>query len=295
MIKQEVEIIRQSRTMDMSNYNHVMIAATKNTIIRFMKNQLKMDEKTRNSVTIKEIYPSRSETNAIVYIKCQSQEDIATITNHAKNLQKPIIGDTPPTIVRHVPKEFFKRYQALEKLLWQIRKTKQNQVLTNIRLGRRDYIIRYKNKDDPTKWNNITPMSIPKNIPKPEIKDNLLKTNQTPKPNTTPYQPEQIPKPTKPQPQPTPTTNSHQPQQTPPTQTNTQNLNQTTNSNQMEVSDTTTIPTLESNFTITPLSPETNKRIQRIQEQTGTISYDLKNKHKSSPTEFNQENKKKQK
>ena len=174
MIKNEIKIIRQSGKMNMNNYNETMITATKNSIIRFMKTNLKMDEKTRNSISIMEIYPSKSETNSIIYIKCKTQDDISIITNHAKNLPKAIIGDTPPTIVRHVPKELFKRYQSLEKILWQIRTTKRN-VLTNIQLGRRDYIIRYKTKDDETRWNDITPMRNPTNLPKPELDEHLYK------------------------------------------------------------------------------------------------------------------------
>ena len=44
-------------------------------------------------------------------------------------------------------------------------------ISTNIRLGRLDYIIRYKNKKDPTNWKEIPPMNIPTNVDEPEIDD----------------------------------------------------------------------------------------------------------------------------
>ena len=157
-----------------------MIAATKNAICRFMKEKLKMDEKTRNSVKIVEIFPSRSETSSIIYIKCMSPDDIATITYHAKNLPRTNFEDNPPALVPYIPKEFYARYQGLEKTLWQIRRTiKDSQ--TNIRLGRTDYIIRFKSKNYDTKWSHIIPMKIPSNIPPPQLEDKLYKQQETEK------------------------------------------------------------------------------------------------------------------
>ena len=52
MIKNELENIRQTGQVNIHNYNDMMITATKNVIIKFMKNHLQMDEKTRNSIEI---------------------------------------------------------------------------------------------------------------------------------------------------------------------------------------------------------------------------------------------------
>ena len=134
-----------------------------------MKENLKIYEKEQNSINIIEIYPSQSQSNSIIYIKCKSKDDIANITAFTKNLPKTIYDDNPPTIVKHVPKEFYNRYQRLEKTLWQLRKSDLGKIQTNTRLGKTDYIIRYKSKDDTTKWNLITPMIIPANVPQPDI------------------------------------------------------------------------------------------------------------------------------
>ena len=66
--------------------------AVTNLIIKFMKNNLKMDERTRNCLNITGIYPNDNDDYDILYLKCKSQEDIGTITAHAKNLPK--IGQT---------------------------------------------------------------------------------------------------------------------------------------------------------------------------------------------------------
>ena len=169
MIKTELERIRQKGIIDVpKEYNKAMIQATKNSIMTFMKKQLKMDEKSRNAVRILKIYPSQNDNN-IIYIKCQSQDDIAMITGSAKNLPRTNYEDDPPTLVPHVPKELYTRYQDIEKLLWQIRKTELGKTSTNIRLGRLDYLIRYKSKQDPTNWKDIPPINILGNISDPEI------------------------------------------------------------------------------------------------------------------------------
>ena len=49
--------------------------------------------------------------------------------------------------------------------------TKPGTISTNIRLGRLDYLIRWKRKDNPTKWKEIPPMKIPNSIPYPDIEE----------------------------------------------------------------------------------------------------------------------------
>ena len=112
--------------------NIIRSAATKNAVHRFLKDELLMDEKTRNSLTIQTIYPSKSDNNSIIYIKCEDQDDIAKITSRATNLNNPSSRREDPSIVPHVPKNFYTRYQAIEKLAWQIRMTNKGNIQTNI-------------------------------------------------------------------------------------------------------------------------------------------------------------------
>ena len=56
--------------------------------MKFLKINLKMDEKTRNELNIVEIYPNDNEEFDTLYLRCKNQDDIGIITSHAKNLPK---------------------------------------------------------------------------------------------------------------------------------------------------------------------------------------------------------------
>ena len=148
------------------NYNkqtqgHIIrAAAVKNAIHRFLKDELLMDQKSRNSLTINTIYPSKADNSSIIYIQCDDQDDIAKITSNASNLNHPSSLREEPKIVPHVPKILYLRYQALEKLAYQIRMTDPGKVQTNIRLAKTDYLLRVKNKTDKTPWKEVIPIQI---------------------------------------------------------------------------------------------------------------------------------------
>ena len=170
-----------NKIINEGNYNkqtqgHIIkTAAVKNAVHRFLKDELLMDQKSRNSLTINTIYPSKSDNTSIIYIQCDDQDDIAKITSNAPNLNHPSSHREEPKIVPHVPKILNPRYQALEKLAYQIRMTDPGKVQTNIRLAKTDYLLRVKNKTDKTPWKEVIPIQIPEHIPKPEL--TLLKSD----------------------------------------------------------------------------------------------------------------------
>ena len=124
--------------------NIIRQAATKNAVYRFLKDELLMDEMIRNSLTIQTIYPSKSDNNSIIYVQCEDQDDIAKITSRAPNLGNPSSHREEPGIVPNIPKLMYTRYQALEKLTWQIRLTNKGNIQTNIRLAKTDFLLRIK-------------------------------------------------------------------------------------------------------------------------------------------------------
>ena len=77
----------------------------------------------------------------------------------------------------HIPAPLYERYQAAEKMMWRIRTTEVGKWQTNIRIGRRDLQIRYRQKTDKTDWKNIPLVKIPDNFPKPQY--NLMKDQPT--------------------------------------------------------------------------------------------------------------------
>ena len=56
------------------NKKKVIATATKNVVMRFLRDKLKMDDKTRNNIEITKIYPSQNEDARIMYIQCSSAE-----------------------------------------------------------------------------------------------------------------------------------------------------------------------------------------------------------------------------
>ena len=141
--------------------------ATKNVVLKFLKNYLKMSEYHRYNLKIINIFPDT------LYIKCQDQSDISTITSYAKNLSDDNRQQNTthrPTLVPHVPTIIYKRYQECEKLLWQIRTKYEGRYTTKLWMGRRDIQLRFKEKGDTTQWKYVPLLKIPDNIPKPEFK-----------------------------------------------------------------------------------------------------------------------------
>ena len=190
-IQAEIEkILVEGKYNKKTEYNKIKSAATKNALFRYFKNELKIDEKTRNSLTIETIFPSKNENSDILYVQCTDQDDIMQITSRAVNLNSNTSQRQDLAIVPHIPKIMFDRYQSLEKLAYQIRCTDKGNLRTNIRLAKSDFLLRVKYKNDTTPWKNITPLIIPEHIPKPNL--TLLKNENPTTGNEN--QPKTIPK-----------------------------------------------------------------------------------------------------
>ena len=151
------------------NKGQQRIKAVKNSIMRFLKDNLKMDERTRNSIQMQKIYPNDTEDFDTMYVQCKTEEDITLITKNAKNLSREG-GDNRPTLVPHIPPQFFARYQACEKILHTIRASETGRYQTNLRFGKTDLMIRYREKGDMTPWSNIPTIKIPPGVPLPDVK-----------------------------------------------------------------------------------------------------------------------------
>ena len=183
-IHQETEKIINSGQYDKTTEREkIKNAAVKNAIFRFLKEELKMDEKTRNSIKIQKIFPSQNEMSTTYYIQCEDQDEIAKITSRAVNINSETSQREEPGIVPHIPKILYTRYQALEKLAYHIRMTDKGKIQTNIRLAKTDYLMRVKYKEDKTPWKHVNPIEIPEYIPKPEMQ--LLKEDNNTKQQTT--------------------------------------------------------------------------------------------------------------
>ena len=165
-----------------TDYATIQKTAAKNLVTRFLRDKLKIDDSTRNEIQIENLQSSKTENSGIIYIKCATTEDAAIITSYAHNLSKTNFDKIAPAIVHHIPAIMYKQYQHCEKMLWKLRLRNPQQMMTKIRMGSRDFILRYKRKDDDTPWNQVPPLRIPDDAPKAEFKQKkALKENfQTP-------------------------------------------------------------------------------------------------------------------
>ena len=179
-----VTAINQKEPTKMSK-KQLIATATKNLVAKFFRENLKMDNDIRDEIDILEIFPSRTEESNIMYIRCETTDDINEITSRVRNLGNDK-GTNAPSIVNHIPKIMYKRYHHCEKMLWKLRMSNPGKYQTKIRSGTRDFILKCKVKGDDTPWSQVPSMSIPEEAPGAEIhllKENIKETN---KPNTNP-------------------------------------------------------------------------------------------------------------
>ena len=136
--------------------------------MKFLKDNLKMSEKDRNSLNINAIFQSKKDNAQIMYIRCETPDDISLITSHLKHMEHSNLKSAPTTVT-HIPKALFKRYQHCEKLLYKLRISKDKTIQTNLRMGRMDFQLRQRTKGDQTPWKDIPILKIPENAPGPEM------------------------------------------------------------------------------------------------------------------------------
>ena len=175
-IQEEVEKLNKSGKLKNVDRRKIVATATKNLIMRFFRDHLNMDDDTRNNIEITKIFPSQNPDAKIMYVQCSNTDEIAKITALAKNIQPSNLKETSASIAIHIPKFLYGRYISIEKLMYQLRMSAKGSIQTNVRLGRTDFIVRQKMRNDTRKWKDITPIEIPAHITKPDIES--LKNNK---------------------------------------------------------------------------------------------------------------------
>ena len=175
-IREEAQKLK--KTSECKNWDHKKITqtATKNTIMRYFRDKLLMDDETRQNLEIVKIFPSQNPDANIMYIQCQNTDEVAKITACAKNIVQSNLKEDSAAIAIHIPKILYSRYIGIEKLMYQLRQSSKGNIQTNIRLGKTDFIARQKLKQDKRKWKDITPIEIPVHVSKPDL--NILKNNK---------------------------------------------------------------------------------------------------------------------
>ena len=168
-IKQVCELLTSKGILKRSEPYPIRIQRTIKSLVKAwtIKN-LRLTEEDWDKITIKEIRQTSAEESGIIFMECESRDDVALITSKARNLSNS--GDTNnPRLVMYVDKRSKKRFNAIQIIAKSIRQTSQNTVQTTIRNGKHDYLLRKKEKNDPTPWNLIPPLIIDHELPDFEI------------------------------------------------------------------------------------------------------------------------------
>ena len=161
-------IRKDPTTKDKKDNQTIYRNAAINLVKQFIKENLKMSERDRNSLKINSIFQSKKENTNILYIRCDTTDDISLITSHLKNMDHSNLKNAPTTIT-HIPRALYKRFQHCEKLLYKLRITNEKKIQTNLRLGRLDFQLRQRTKGDKTPWKDLPILKIPNSAPGPEL------------------------------------------------------------------------------------------------------------------------------
>ena len=133
-----------------------------------LKDNLKISEMDRNSLNIYSVFQSRKENSQILYIRCDTQDDISLITSHLRKMQHSNLKSAP-TMVTHIPKALYKRFQHCKKLLYKLCISKDKTIQTNLRLGRLDFQLRQRSRGYNTQWKDLPILKIPDSAPGPDM------------------------------------------------------------------------------------------------------------------------------
>ena len=135
----------------------------KSMIKSWSKRYLKITDEEWNEIGVVEI-KQVSQTSNIIFIKCETSEDIAKITAKAINLPSDNQPDSP-RLVTYVPKQFEQRYKGYQTIAKHLRLTSAEPIKTNIRNGRFDYLLRIQPKTSNVPWSKVAPVIINQDIP----------------------------------------------------------------------------------------------------------------------------------
>ena len=168
-INEEAEKIKKNKKIKETDRIKIIAIATKTIVMKFFRDKLKMDDDTRENLEITKIFPSKNPEARIMYVECSSTDEISKITSLAKNIEFSNLKEEAASIATHIPKILYARYLSIEKLMYQLRMSSKGNIQTNVRLGKNDFIIRQKLKNDRRKWKDVTPLEIPPHIAKIDL------------------------------------------------------------------------------------------------------------------------------
>ena len=138
-------MIRRGVISNKESYQLRLQRTIKSYIKTWAMSNLKMTDEDWQSFQVEKIVQNPTEAGDIVFLTCQSSEDIGKITMHARNL--PQDGNTnTPRLVMYVDPKSRARYQAIQTIAKTIRDQSNNTVQTSVCTGKNDFLLRKKNQ-----------------------------------------------------------------------------------------------------------------------------------------------------
>ena len=134
---------------------------------------LKLSEDSWDSIQLEELVQTQSEGSDIIFLKFKEDKDAQAITQNAKNLPQDPDG-SGPRLVSFIDKRAKARHRAFLQVAKTLRENASKPVQTNIRTGRNDFLLRVREKGDPTPWSQIPPLKVNQKLPQFEV--GLFKT-----------------------------------------------------------------------------------------------------------------------
>ena len=104
----------------------------------------------------------------LIFIKFESYEDVALVNSKARNLPNSNQRESP-RLVMYIDARARTRYRAFQSIARTIRLESDGEIQTSIRSGRRDFLLRKRERQDKTPWSAIPPLKVTSKIPPIEI------------------------------------------------------------------------------------------------------------------------------
>ena len=147
--------------------------AKEKAVSEFLKYEMKMKEDDIEQLKTVMIYPPAKEEWNVLYVEYEHVEMVNFVMSFAQFMRKGE-KDNRPSVEKYIPMELFKRYSAIEKIAYEIRKESNFRTATNVSFGEKDFILKSRPKDihpggRRTPWHQLEAVKLPADIPQFEL------------------------------------------------------------------------------------------------------------------------------
>ena len=147
--------------------------AKEKAVNEFLKYEMKMKEDDIEQLETVMIYPPAKEEWNVLYVEFKHVEMVNFVMSFAQFMRKGE-KESRPSVEKYIPMELFKRYSAIEKIAYEIRKESNFQTATNVSFGEKDFILKSRPKEihpggRRTPWHQLEAVKLPEDIPQFEM------------------------------------------------------------------------------------------------------------------------------